>query len=103
MGLAVAVAAVMERRGFHPLPWFVVALLLGPAVWPLAVVEAFSDGQGRRLLRAGLPRDGEVDVAVLLEKNEVPPTLSANLAEVEGFDVVLRSDHVGDPLISAKP
>ena len=162
MGLAVAVAAVMERRGFHPLPWFVVALLLGPAVWPLAVVEALSGGQGRRLLRAGLAGDGEVDVFVLLEKDEVPPTLSASLAEVaprrrrfvlarvmkaggpsvfesrahafldrfaaeigagdarlelafgdmasvatraenDGFDVILRSDHVGDPLIRARP
>jgi hypothetical protein len=46
LGQAVGVARLMSRVGFHPLPWFAVAALLGPAMWPLAVVDLVS----------GLPR-----------------------------------------------
>lgn len=39
-GQAIWLSVVMNGRGFHPLPWFMVPLVIGPAVWPLALIEA---------------------------------------------------------------
>lgn len=50
---AAGLARLMSRRGFHPLPWFAVAILLGPALWPLAVIELVSGPPGPVLLRRG--------------------------------------------------
>jgi hypothetical protein len=50
---AVGLSRLMSRRGFHPLPWFAVSLLMGPAMWPLAVVELISGPPRPELLRRG--------------------------------------------------
>jgi hypothetical protein len=55
MGEAFAVSWAMSRRGFHPLSWCAVGFLLGPAVWPLALMEAVS----------GRPHPNWSDVATL--------------------------------------
>jgi hypothetical protein len=39
-GQAIWLSLVMNGRGFSPLPWFIVPLVIGPAVWPLALIEA---------------------------------------------------------------
>ncbi len=58
---AVAAAMLMSRIGFHPLPWFALTLLLGPAMWP-ALVEARSGPAPRRLLRRGASGSGSLDL-----------------------------------------
>jgi hypothetical protein len=50
---AAGVARLMNRMGFHPLPWFAVTALLGPAMWPLAVVDLVSGLPGPVSLRRG--------------------------------------------------
>lgn len=73
---ALAVAFLLDRRGFHRLPWLATSLLLGPAIWPLALIEIWSGPPRRELLRAGQARAEGIDVFVLFESNHAPdPTL----------------------------
>lgn len=78
-GQAPWLSRVMSRRGFHPLPWFMVPLLVGPAVWPLALIEALSGPPARELLRRGERGPGALDVFVLFEADHVPEGVKAEL------------------------
>jgi hypothetical protein len=79
VGQATWLSHVMDGRGFHRLPWFAVLILLGPAMWPLAVVELISGPPGPVLLRRGNPRDGRLDIFVALDRNDVPKATAAQL------------------------
>ncbi|MGH2789054.1 MAG: hypothetical protein ACRDJV_14295 [Actinomycetota bacterium] len=78
-GQAIWLSRVMNGRGFHPLPWFMVPLLIGPAVWPLALIEALSGPPAPELLRRGKRGPGALDVFVLLEDDHVPDRIEAEL------------------------
>lgn len=78
-GQATWLSHVMDGRGFHRLPWFAVLILLGPAMWPLAVVELISGPPGPVGLRRGNPRDGRLDVFVALDRNDVPKATATQL------------------------
>jgi hypothetical protein len=71
-GQAILLSRVMNRRGFHPLPWFMVPLLIGPAVWPLAFIEARSGPPAPVTLRSGKLGHGALDIFVLFEDDHVP-------------------------------
>ena len=85
LGQAFALSRLMNRRGFHPLPWFMVPLLLGPAVWPLALFEVLSGPPASELLRRGKRRPGALDVVVFFESNHVPPKIEAQLSRLMPF------------------
>jgi hypothetical protein len=79
LGHAILISRVMNKRGFHPLPWFMVPLLLGPAVWPLALIEALSGPPAPELLRRGERGTGALDVIVLFEADHVPEGVKVEL------------------------
>lgn len=79
LGQAFGLSRVMSRRGFHPLPWLAIGLLLGPAVWPLALLEATSGPPPPRLVRLGRPRPDGLDVLALYEGDELPEALGQEL------------------------
>ena len=72
VGQAIGLSRLMGRRGFHPLPWFAVSMLLGPAMWPLAVVELISGPPGPELLRRGSRGPGALEIGVVFGSNEIP-------------------------------
>jgi hypothetical protein len=78
-GQALLLSRVMSRHGCHPLPWFMVPLLLGPAAWPLALIEALSGPPAPELLRRGERGPGALDVFVLFEADHVPEGVKAEL------------------------
>ena len=53
---------VISRRGFNPLPWLAVGYFLGPAVWPLALIEALPKPPRPELVPYGRPRPDGFDV-----------------------------------------
>jgi hypothetical protein len=79
LGQALGLSRVMSRRGFHPLPWFMVPLLLGPAVCPLALIEALTGPPPPELLRPGKRGSGALDVFVLFDADHVPDRIKAEL------------------------
>lgn len=79
LGQATLLSWVMSRRGFHPLPWFAVSMLLGAAMWPLALVEALSGPPSPMTLRRGKLGDGALDVFVLFEDDHVPDRIDQEL------------------------
>lgn len=82
LGQAFGLSRLMNRRGFHPLPWFVVPLLIGPAVWPLALREALSGPPRPELVRRGRRGPGSLNLFVLLERDELPEQVSAQVARL---------------------
>jgi hypothetical protein len=62
-GQAFALSQIMNGRGFHPLPWFAVASLLGPAMWPFALLEALSGPPPPDVIRPARPAAGAIDVS----------------------------------------
>src|ERR671919_397191 len=56
-----------------------VPLLLGPAVWPLALIEALSGPPAPELLRRGERGTGALDVIVLFEADHVPEGVKVEL------------------------
>lgn len=76
LGEALLVRQVMSRRGFHPVPWLAVGLLLGPAVWPFAVIEIVSGLPTPKVIRRGRDRSTGMDVVVLFERNALPGPLA---------------------------
>lgn len=76
---ALALSRLMSRRGFDPLPWFAVSLLLGPAMWPLAVVDLVAGPPGPTLLRSGRRGAGELDVFVAFETDELSAAVAGQI------------------------
>jgi hypothetical protein len=81
-GQALGLSRLMNRRGFHPLPWFVVPLLMGPAVWPLALVEALSGPPRQKLVRRGSRGPGALNVFVVLDRDELPEQFNTQVARL---------------------
>lgn len=81
-GQAFGLSRLMDRHGFHPLPWFVVPLLIGPAVWPLALLEVLSGPPRPELVRWGRRGPGSLNVFVLLERDELPEQISVEVARL---------------------
>jgi hypothetical protein len=79
---ALGLSLIMSRRGFHPLPWLAVSLLLGPAMWPLALAEAISGLPSPEVIRHGHRRQAGVDVFVVLHRNEFPEALARQVERV---------------------
>jgi hypothetical protein len=79
LGQAWGLSRVMSRRGFHPLPWLAVGFFLGPAVWPLALIEALSGPPRRKTVRCGRPRPDGIDVFAVFDGDEFPDTLATEL------------------------
>jgi hypothetical protein len=80
VGQAIALSRLMERRGFRPLPWLIVLLLLGPVVWPLALLVILRGPPGPLVVRRGARGSGTLDVWVILESDRVSEPLK-NLIE----------------------
>jgi hypothetical protein len=78
-GQAIWLSRVMNGRGFHPLPWFMILLLVGPAVWPLALIEALSGPPAPEMLRRGKRGPGALDIFVLFEDDHIPDRIEAEL------------------------
>lgn len=81
-GQALGLSRLMNRRGFHPLPWFVVPLLMGPMVWPLALLEALSGQPRQELVRHGSRGPGPLNVFVVLDRDELPEQFGAQVTRL---------------------
>jgi hypothetical protein len=79
---AVAVAHLMDRQGFHPLSWFVLAVVMGPAVWPLAVAEAMVKPPVPTVVETGRRFRGPLNVAAFLADDDVPAAIRQRIEEV---------------------
>lgn len=79
---AIGLSRLMSKRGFHPLPWFAVSMLLGPAMWPLALIEAITGPPGPELIRRGTRGTGSLDVLVAFPTNELPDDLERQIARL---------------------
>jgi hypothetical protein len=85
VGQAIVLSRLMNRRGFHPLPWFVVPILIGPASWLVALLRSLSGPPLPEVVRRGRRGTGSLDVFevfVLLERDELPSQISAQLAQL---------------------
>lgn len=85
VGLAIGLSRLMNRRGFHPLPWFFMPLLIGPASWPVALRTSQSGPPLPEVVRGGSRGTGSLDVFevfVLLERDELPAQISAQLTRL---------------------
>ena len=82
LGQALGLSLLMSRLGFHPLPWFVVPLLIGPAVWPLALIEAVSGPPAPQVLHRGKSGSGRLDIFVLLGSDHVPERIRTELTKL---------------------
>jgi hypothetical protein len=81
VGQAFALSRMMNRRGFHPVRWFVAPLLIGPACWLLTLLKAFSSPPVPKLVRRGSRRTtalGIFELFVVLESDEMPAQVSAH-------------------------
>ena len=82
LGQAIGLSRLMDRRGFHPLPWFVVPFLMGPPSWLVALVRSLSGPPLPEVVRRGSRGTGSLDVFevfVLLERDELPAEISDQL------------------------
>jgi hypothetical protein len=73
--LAFGLSRLVNLRGFHPLPWFLVPLPIGPACWPSALLRALAGRPGPEVVREGSRGTGNLqvfDVFVVLERDEIP-------------------------------
>ena len=85
VGQAIGLSRLMDRRGFHPLPWFVVPLLTGPPSWLVALLRSLSGPPLPEVVRQGSPGAGSLDVFdvfVLLERDELPAQVNAQLTRL---------------------
>lgn len=86
---ALVLARLMSSRGFHPLPWIAVSFLLGPAIWPLALIEIASGVPGPTRIRRGHHGGGELDVFVAFDRDVIDERSSTQLARLAP-----RCDHL---------
>lgn len=105
LGQGFGLSRIMNRRGFHPLPWFAVGFLLGPVVWPLALLEAISGRPLPDLVRRGRPGRGAIDVFVVLDRDELPDPLASEMARLRPYcrRIVLgRVIKAGGPVLDTR-
>jgi hypothetical protein len=79
---ALALSRLMNSRGFHPLPYFAVPLLIGPAFWPLALLDLLSGPPAPRLVRRGRRGGDGPEVLVALERDELAEKMAEEVARV---------------------
>lgn len=79
---ALGLARLMGSRGFDSMPWLAVSLLLGPAIWPLAVVELVSGPPGPVVLRPGHRAGGVLDVFVAFDRDELAEPVAEQIQRV---------------------
>lgn len=85
VGQAIGLSRLMNRRGFHPLPWFVVPFLMGPPSWLVALLRSLSGPPLPEVVRRGSRGTGSLgvfEVFVLLERDELPAQISAQLTRL---------------------
>jgi hypothetical protein len=85
VGQAIVLSRLMNRRGFHPLPWFVVPIVIGPPGWLVALLRSLSGPPLPEVVRRGRRGTGSLDVFdvfVLLERDELPSQTNAKLARL---------------------
>jgi nucleotide-binding universal stress UspA family protein len=79
VGVGLLVALVMGRHGHDPFAWWLLGTILGPLVVPLVAAAEHRRADRARLLRAGVPGRGPVDVLVGVDGS---PEAAAALATV---------------------
>jgi nucleotide-binding universal stress UspA family protein len=79
VGAGLLVAFVMGRHGHDPFAWWLLGTVLGPLVVPMVVAAERRRADRARLVRAGVPGRGPVDVLVGVDGS---PEAAAALATV---------------------
>ncbi len=79
VGAGLLVALVMGRHGHDPFAWWLLGTVLGPLVVPLVISAERHRAERARLVRAGEPGRGPVDVLVGIDGS---PEAAAALATV---------------------
>jgi hypothetical protein len=100
VGQAIALSRLMERRGFHPVPWLIVLLLLGPVMWPLALLVILRGPPEPLVVRRGARGSGPLDVWVILESDRVSEPLKNQIANLPPYSrrlVLARVVKAGGP------
>jgi hypothetical protein len=100
VGQALGLSRLMERRGFHRLPWLIVLLLLGPVMWPLALLVILRGPPGPLVVRRGARGSGTLDVWVVLESDRVPEPLKRQIESLKRYFrtlVIARVVKAGGP------
>jgi hypothetical protein len=85
VGQAIGLSRLMDRRGFHPLPWFIVPFLMGPPSWLVALLRSLSGPPLPEVVRRGSRGTGSLnvfEVFVLLERDELPTQINAQLTKL---------------------
>lgn len=99
VGHASALSRAMGKRGFDRLSWLVVALFLGPALWPLALAEAAAGMPYPEVVRRAQTRPG-LHVIVLLDRDHFPEELERQVGRLVsdcGRIVLARVVRAGGP------
>lgn len=81
------------------MPWAIVALVLGPALWPFALAEAAAGLPYPEVIRRGRTRPG-LRVLVLLDRDELPDALERQVRRLVpdcGQVVLARVVRAGGP------
>jgi hypothetical protein len=100
VGQAFALSRLMERRGFHALPWLIVLLFLGPAMWPLALLDLLRGPPGPLVVRRGARGSGTHNVWVILEGDRLSEPLKKHIANLKPYSrslVMARVVKAGGP------
>lgn len=100
VGQAVGLSRLMERCGFHRLPWLIVLLFLGPAMWPLALLDLLRGPPGPLVVRRGSPGSDTLDLWVVLQSDRVSEPLKNQIASLKPYSrslVLARVVKAGAP------
>jgi hypothetical protein len=100
VGQAIALSRLMEKHGFHRLPWLIVLLFLGPVIWPLALLDLLSGPPQPLVVRRGARGPGTLDVWVILESDRVSEPLRNQIANLKPYSrrlVLARVVKAGGP------
>lgn len=80
---ALGLSRLMSSRGFDPLPWLAMSLLLGPAMWPLAVIDLVSGSPEPVLLKRGERGEGTLDAFVAFDGDELHQSIALQIQRLQ--------------------